>query len=60
MKEHLIQLRVKTTMSADSLIKKFPPTILVKNSEAEVFNKSGTHPLEVVYVQKVIKVAEQI
>jgi len=35
MKEHLIQLRVKSEMSADTLIKNFPPTILVKNTEVE-------------------------
>lgn len=59
MKEHLIQLRVKSDMSVDDLIKNFPPTIFVKNTEAEPM-KNGSSRLDVVYIKKVIVVAEQI
>jgi hypothetical protein len=58
-KEHLIQLRIKSGMNLETLIKNFPVTILVRNSDAEPM-KSGAHQLEVVYVNKVIKVAEAI
>ena len=58
MKEHLIQLRIKSEMSLETLIQNFPPTLLVKNTDAEPL-KTGSR-LDVVYVTKVIKVAEQI
>lgn len=59
MKEHIIQLRVHSEMGVDTLIKNFPPTILVKNTEAES-NKKGNHQLDVVYVKNIIKIAEAI
>ena len=59
MKEHLIQLRIKSGMDLETLIKNFPVTILVRNTDAAPM-KSGAHQLEVVYVNKVIKVAEVI
>lgn len=59
MKEHLIQLRIKSEMNLETLVKNFPPTLLVKNTEA-ASNKKGNHQLDVVYVDKVIKIAEAI
>jgi len=55
MKEHLIQLQIKTEMSLETLIKNFPPTILVKNTESAPM-KGGSHQLDVVYIKRVIKV----
>lgn len=57
-KEHLIQLRVKSEMSLETLIKNFPSTVLIKNTEAAPL-KTGSR-LDVVYVEKVIKVADSI
>jgi len=59
MKEHIIQLRIKSEMNLDTLVKNFPPTILVKNTEAEP-NQKGHHQLDMVYVKNVIKVADSI
>ncbi len=58
MKEHLIQLKVKSDMKLDTLIKNFPPTILVKNTDESPL-KTG-HRLDVIYVTGVIKIAEAI
>ena len=58
MKEHLIQLRIKSEMSLETLIKNFPTTILIKNTE-EAPLKQG-HRLDIVYVKSVRYVAEQI
>jgi hypothetical protein len=45
-------------MSLETLVKNFPPTLLVRNTE-EAPLKTGNR-LDVVYVSKVIVVAEQI
>lgn len=59
MKEHLIQLRIQSRMSLASLIESFPATIMMTNPEQEP-NANGHKPLEIIYIKKVIKVAEQI
>lgn len=50
--KHQIILRVRTTMSLESLVRAFPKTVLVHNPEAEK-SKSGGSPMEVVYVDEV-------
>ena len=59
MKEHIIQLHISSRMSMETILKNFPPTLLMINSE-EKANSKGNHPLEIIYVKNVIKVAEQI
>lgn len=50
--KHQIILRVRTTMSLESLVRSFPKTVLVKNPEAEK-SAAGHSPIEVVYVEEV-------
>lgn len=51
--KHQIILRLRSTMSLESLVRSFPKTVLVPNPEAEK-SAAGHAPMEVIYIDTVL------